>query len=79
MVLNLNYFKPGNPLPDGTLYVGEQVPGTYLYNDYTEVLSRYVLCYAWAAAAAIHLTSHLSSFLHPRPQRLLCQLQRPGH
>ena len=40
MVLNLNQFKPGQPLPDGTLYVGEQVPGYYVYDDFTEVLSR---------------------------------------
>lgn len=40
MVIDLNLFTPGQPLPDGTLYVGEQVPGYYVYEDFTEVLSR---------------------------------------
>jgi hypothetical protein len=40
VVINLNLFKPGQPLPDGFLYVGEQLPGYYIYIDATDILIR---------------------------------------
>lgn len=40
MVIDLNKFTPGKPLLPGTLYVSEQIPGHFVYEDQTEVLSR---------------------------------------
>ncbi|EDQ90028.1 uncharacterized protein MONBRDRAFT_20946 [Monosiga brevicollis MX1] len=39
MVMDLNKFTPGQPLLDGTLYVAEQIPGTWEYADVTKMLS----------------------------------------
>lgn len=40
MVIDLNKFDPGNPLPDGMLWVGEQIPGLVEYADMTRELER---------------------------------------
>ncbi|EGD71986.1 phospholipase B-like protein B, partial [Salpingoeca rosetta] len=40
MVVDLNKFTPGQPLPDGTLWVGEQIPGLVEYADMTGQLAK---------------------------------------
>ncbi len=40
MVLDLNRFKPGNELPEGVLWVAEQIPGLVMYEDATDTLLR---------------------------------------
>ena len=40
MTLDLNKFTPGAPLLPGTLYVGEQIPGLYVFTDETTTLER---------------------------------------
>jgi len=39
MVVDYGKFTPGQPLPDGVLTVGEQLPGYFHYEDQTRVLS----------------------------------------
>jgi hypothetical protein len=39
MVLDLNRFTPGQPLPPNTLWVGEQIPGDYVAEDQTQKLA----------------------------------------
>ena len=40
MILDLKLFEPGNALPDGLLYVVEQIPGTMVSGDATAELER---------------------------------------
>eukprot|EP00049_Salpingoeca_infusionum_P011479 m.199418 g.199418 ORF g.199418 m.199418 type:complete len:533 (-) comp14943_c0_seq1:2649-4247(-) len=40
MVVDLNKFTPGQPLPDGLLWVSEQIPGTFQYGDQTAILAK---------------------------------------
>eukprot|EP00048_Salpingoeca_helianthica_P016501 m.232648 g.232648 ORF g.232648 m.232648 type:complete len:533 (-) comp18811_c0_seq1:170-1768(-) len=40
MVIDLKRFTPGQPLQRGTLWVSEQIPGTYEASDQTAVLER---------------------------------------
>merc|ERR1719401_28124 len=39
MVVDYSKFTPGEPLPEGVLTVGEQLPGYFHYEDQTETLS----------------------------------------
>jgi len=38
MVINYNLYKPQQLIPDGLLYVVEQIPGLVMYGDQTEIL-----------------------------------------
>ena len=40
MVLDFNRYKPNTTLPPGTLVVGEQIPGHYVYSDVTDQLAK---------------------------------------
>ena len=40
MVVDLKLFEPGQPLKPNTLWVGEQIPGTYVSADKTDELAR---------------------------------------
>ena len=40
IVLNYGIFKPNQPLPDGLLWILEQIPGNCTYSDETEILER---------------------------------------
>ena len=58
MILDYKIFKPNQPLPNGLLYILEQIPGNCTYSDQTQILERgYWPSYNVAAQAYIYNVS----------------------